>query len=154
MVNQSQVRDQRFWDNWKRSGAIGNIDGQDRGEAYAFFDCSASLEQITEEIPIITKMVQTPKRLELCLAEKALPTIGKSKLNRELASIAVDAYRANLKYVLLAISPANLTNAQTADELSAILNQAYQSPLYRDNEQFRGRIVYEEDGFYVDQGYL
>ena len=43
----------------------------------------------------------------------------------------------------------NATNEQAADELADILNQAYQSPLYENNEQFRGEIVYKDNGSYI-----
>jgi len=43
----------------------------------------------------------------------------------------------------------NATNLQTADEVANILNQAYQSPLYKEGEHFRGEVVYEERGIYV-----
>jgi|SRR3989344_289899 len=155
MTNQSKKNDPRFWKKWKESGAIGTMHGQDFGEAYAFFNCKAPLTEIAQEIPTIRALVQTPRRLELCLAERALPLFGDDRnskhasINPELAEIALYANDTGIKYVLAARSPPNITNRQTADELSAILNQAYQSPLYADGEEFRGEIVYKEDNHYV-----
>ncbi len=157
MVNQSKKNDHRSWDKWKKSGAIGNINGRDFGEAYAFFDCNAPVTQIAEEIPYIRSLVQTPKRLELYLAERALPVIGNSwnhkpaNVDSELIEIAREAAEAEIRYVLAARSPPNINNHQTANELAAILNQAYQSPLYQDGEQFRGDIVYKDRGRYVSR---
>lgn len=155
MVNQSKKNDPRFWKKWKESGAIGTINGRDFGEAYAFFNCNASLTQIAQEIPTIRELVKTPRRLELYLAERALPVIGYDRSHKpsivdsELVEIALGAKDADIKYVLAARSPPNITNRQTADELSAILNQAYQSPLYADGEKFRGEIAYKESNHYV-----
>ena len=153
MTNQSKKNDQRFWKKWKESGAIGGINGRDFGEAYAFFDCDASITQIAQEIPTIRELVKTPRRLELYLAylaEGVLPLIG--SLDCELLEIALDADNADIKYALAARSPPNITNRQTADELASILYQAYQSPLYENGEQFRGEVVYKERGRYVSRG--
>jgi len=149
MVNDSKKRDSRYWDKWKASGAIGNINGPDYGEAYAFFDCKAPITQIAQEIPTIRELVKTPRRLELLLDERVMPLIGNKVLKHvdsELAEIALEADDANIRYVLAARSPQNVTNRQTADELAAILNQAYQSPLYADGEKFRGEIAYKDRG--------
>ena len=54
----------------------------------------------------------------------------------------------NINYMLQATYP-NRTNKETAEELAVILNQFYQSPLYKDKEEFRGEIIYEENGEYV-----
>jgi hypothetical protein len=155
MVNQSKKNDPRYWKKWKESGAIGDINGRDYGEAYAFFNCKAPITQIGQELPTIMDLAQTPKRLEFCLSDEALPFLGKDcakrpyKTDRELVEIALDARKAGIRYVLAARCPPNITNHQTADELGAILNQAYQSPLYQEGEQFRGDVIYKEDGRYV-----
>ncbi len=39
-------------------------------------------------------------------------------------------------------------NRQAATELGAILNQAYQSPLYQSGEQFNGGVFYKDAGRY------
>jgi hypothetical protein len=149
MINRSKENDPRFWKKWKESGAIGNINGPDYGEAYAFFDCNASIEQIAEEIPTIRTLAKTPRRLELFLRVNALPVISYNSFDSELLRICLDAKDADIKYVLAARSPPNITNLQTADELAAILNQAYQSLLYQEGEQFRGEVVYKDRERYV-----
>jgi hypothetical protein len=152
MANQSKKNDPRFWKKWKESGAVGTIYGPDVGEAYAFFDCNATMAQITQEIPTIRNLVSTPRRLKLYLTERTLSVISPHSLDHELLEIALealDAKRANIRYVLAARSLPNMTNRQTADELATILNQAYQSPLYQEGEEFRGEIVFEERGRYI-----
>lgn len=114
------------------------------GKAYGFFDCSATKEEIEGEIPFIRDAVKTPNQLELVLTEGMDTLMGDSVL----LSIAQDAKKAGIKYVMEA-TYSNATNKQTADELSAILNQAYQSPLYQKGEKFRGEIVYQENGEYL-----
>lgn len=59
-----------------------------------------------------------------------------------------EAKKADIKYVMEATYP-NATNEQTAEELSVILNQAYQSPLYQKDEKFIGKIIYQENGKYL-----
>lgn len=114
------------------------------GKAYAFFDCKASKGDIEKEFPFIRERAITPKALELSLIE------GTSILTRDsqLLQIAREAEEAGIRYSLEATYP-NATNHQTADELASILNQAYQSPLYQEREQFKGEIFYKERGKYV-----
>ena len=116
------------------------------GKAYAFFDCKASKGDIEKELPFIRKCVKTPSELELSLTE------GTDALNgdNQLLQIAKEVKDAGIRYIMEA-TYSNATNRQTADELSSILNQAYQSPLYQEGEQFRGDIFYEENGKYVER---
>lgn len=116
------------------------------GEAYAFFDCSASREEIQREIPKIRSAVNTPSELELYLMNKQDVVSG----NVELRQLFHEAREAGLKYVMKAQYP-TATNSQTADELAAVLNQAYQSPLFKEGEQFRGAIFYKEKDRYVER---
>ena len=115
------------------------------GEAYAFFDCSASKENIEEEIVDIRRVIGTPGGLELSLTEGINPNIFN---HPELRTIAQEAKDAQIRYVLGA-KYNGATNKQTADELSSVLNQAYQSPLYQDKERFVGGIFYKENEHYV-----
>ena len=114
------------------------------GKAYGFFDCSASKQEIEKTLPSIREAVATPAKLELSLIEDVENLKGPNKLT----SIAQEAKESGLKYVLEA-SYIGATNRQTADELSAVLNQAYQSPLYKNKEEFRGAIVYKEIGEFI-----
>lgn len=116
------------------------------GEAYAFFNCSASRDEMGREIPKIRSLAQTPSELEIYLTE------GKDSLNGdvELRQIADEAREKGIRYVMRANYP-NGTNAQTADELAGILNQAYQSPLFKEDEQFVGKIFYKQGNQYVSR---
>ncbi len=115
------------------------------GEAYAFFDCEASKKDIEKVLPSIRKAVRTPSQLELSLIEGINPG---SFDDAELTSIAQEAKDAGIKYLMQA-KYCNATNHQTADELAPILNQAYQSQLYQEGEQFRGAIFYKEGGRFL-----
>ena len=116
-------------------------------EAYAFFNCGASKQEIEKELPDIRDAVKTPSQLELSLTEGINPESFK---HPELKTIAQNAKEAGIRYFMKACYR-NFGNKQTADELTGILNQAYQSPLYQDKEEFRGKVVYEENGHYVDR---
>ena len=152
MVNASKINDPRFQKKWRESGAMGDIYGPTKGEAYAFFDCGATLKQIAKEIPYIKELVKAPKNLELYLAKTpVMPMVSDHTKDSELLSIALDAQDANLKYVLAARATPNMSNRQVADELVAVVNQAYQSPLYQDGEGFRGGIFYKENSQYVSR---
>jgi hypothetical protein len=117
-----------------------------KGKAYAFFDCKASKETIEGALPQIRSAVETPKQLELSLTENP----NDLELDADLHMIAREANEAGIRYVMQATYE-NATNEQTADELAAVVNQAYQSPLYEQGERFRGNIVYEEKGSYVSR---
>lgn len=116
------------------------------GEAYAFFNCTASKDEIERKIPTIRNLTKTPNELELYLTEGTDSLKG----NTELRQIAGEAREAGIKYVMKANYPTG-TNRQTADELSGILNQAYQSPLFKEGEEFRGSIFYKEKGNYLSR---
>ena len=111
------------------------------GKAYGFFDCDATEEEIKREIPFIRKCVNTPSKLELTLTDD----MGSLNTDPKVLKIAKEA---DMKYVMKASYP-DATNEQTADELSAVLNQAYQSDLYQSGERFNGKIIYEKNGEYI-----
>ena len=114
------------------------------GKAYAFFNCKASKEKIEAELPTIRKFVKTPSQLELSLIEGVRNLKGEF----DLVELAKEAEAAGIKYVMEATYPTS-NNEQTAGELSAILNQAYQSPLYSKGETFEGNIIYKDKGKYI-----
>jgi hypothetical protein len=116
------------------------------GKAYAFFDCNASKGEIEQEIPFIRECVKTPNALELSLMEGVDTLTGDS----QLLQIAKEAKDAGIKYEMEATYP-NESNKKTADELSSVLNQAYQSPLYQQGEPFRGAIFYKHGEKYVSR---
>ncbi len=149
------------------------------GKAYGFFDCSASKELIEGELPTIRELARTPPRLELSLVEgpnedlNAIARAGSEgrAFNHEydwvtaaikrggdldlhfsrfvrLAQVIDIGKGCGTRYAVVA-TYLEATNKQTADELAAVLNQAYQSQLYQEGEQFRGEIFYEEGGEYA-----
>ena len=116
-----------------------------KGEAYAFFKCNASYEQITKELPRIRYLGKTPSALELSLFEGFDKLKGKSP---ELDEIVDEAKDGGMRYALKA-SLNGSTNKTVADEMATILYMAHTSQLYRAGEKFWGQIIYEENGGYV-----
>lgn len=121
-----------------------NKDTKNYGEAYAFFDCKASKKQIEAELPTIRECVKTPSNLELSLIEG----VENLKGDKKLVAVAKKAKESGMRYVLEA-RYGGATNKQAADEVASVMNQAYNSPLYSDKEEFRGGIVYQDRGRYV-----
>lgn len=117
------------------------------GKAYAFFYCEAPKREIEETLPTIRECVQTPSELELQLLEIA-KELQIYPSEPKLTQIIEEAKNSGMRYFLEA-KYLGATNEKTADELSAILNQAYQSPLYQEEEPFRGAIAYEDKGEYI-----
>ena len=115
-----------------------------RGKAYGFFDCRYSREAIEKEVPVIRESVNTPSELELSLIEGVDNLTG----GQTLRPIIRDAQEAGMRYVFEATYP-GASNRTTADELAVILNQAYNTPLYVQDEPFSAGIVYEENGQYL-----
>jgi thermostable 8-oxoguanine DNA glycosylase len=115
------------------------------GEAYAFFNCRASKEEIERELPFIRDAVKTPNQLELSLTEGI---DLESFKHLELKEIAREAKETGIRYSMKA-SYKDVRNKQTADELARVLNQSYQSPLYQDKEEFRGGIFYKKNRHYI-----
>jgi len=114
------------------------------GKAYGFFDCTASKKEIEAELPAIRELAQIPSQLELSLTEG----MDNLKGDSDLMSLAQEAKKEGIKYVLEA-TYSGATNKETADEVAAILNQAYQTPLYKEGESFKGEIVYREGDQYI-----
>ncbi len=110
------------------------------GKAYAFFDCKEPKEKIEEEIRDIREVVGTPEGLELSLTDKYLDKIGDTRLINLARGF-------KMKYGMQAFLDDTM-NREVAVELVAILNQACQSPLYSSPREFRGKIVFEEEGRY------
>lgn len=121
-----------------------DIKSQSAGIAYGFFQCQAKKEEIETLLPTICKAVKTPSTLELSLTEG----MDNIKGDNRLTALAQEAKQDGINYMLQA-TYSNRSNKESADELSAIINQAYQSPLYQENEPFSGAIVYEEAGEYI-----
>ena len=162
MVNQSKKNDARSWDKWKKSGAIGNINGRDFGEAYAFFDCDALKQKIEKSEPQIRSEAKTPKGLQMLLNEG----ISGLQLDKTLAEQIQypDDYRvmssegikqgyteerrplASMKYVLVA-NYRGASNEDVANELGDVINVIHRK-FNKDQGIFSGAVVYEKNGEY------
>ncbi|HLC97777.1 MAG TPA: hypothetical protein VJC21_03280 [Candidatus Nanoarchaeia archaeon] len=117
---------------------------QNVGTAYAFFYCAAPREEIEAEIPTLRECAQTPSALELSLTEGMENVQG----NPQVVTLAQDAGQQGMRYVLQATYP-QATNKATANEVADILNQANQSPLWHEGEEYRGAVVYWQDNDWV-----
>lgn len=111
------------------------------GRAYGFFYCNASPQAVRKELPKIRGLVHTPSPLELSLTGTRDVPPGDKRLD----ALAREAERAGLNYVVQAAYPGQ-TNSTAAKEVTPVLDQAYQSPLYNPNEPFKGAVVYQEKG--------
>ena len=143
------------------------------GQAYGFFDSRASKEEIEAEIPFIRKLTEIPSALELSLTEganklkglegdpKLIAAYKKAKSQivfpkemsiRDRSFIKMQEIGdTELRYAIEATCP-DVTNKETADELAAILSQAYNSPLFETGDVFRGGIVYKDtNGEYISR---
>lgn len=154
MVNQTKANDPRFIKRWKKSGAI-HI-----GEAYAFFDCGASKQEIERELPFIRETSRIPGRLELSLTTtkelekdpnadpKLLDYIKThsiysifSESRRELKAFAQPTKMTDLNYVLKAVYTSK-TNAETASQLGDVLNGIYYTWGNNEGDEvFKGAII-------------
>jgi hypothetical protein len=112
------------------------------GEAYAFFKCRATKEDIEQELPKIRSTVGVPSELELSLTSDILNVSDK-----DLADNARKFYDAGAKYALKGRLP-NASNRETASELAEVLRQAYISPLYNPEDKFIAGIYYKEGNDY------
>ncbi len=133
------------------------------GIAYAFFNCSGTLEQIQGAMPDIREDAHTPEELELLLTstenipylgfdEKLMEKIRERKDHGILHSgVGVDAPQlillTDLKYLLIGEYPSK-SNQVTARELGDIINVIY--GYSSDKQVFIARILYEENSEYVD----
>jgi hypothetical protein len=134
------------------------------GKAYAFFDCNAPIGEIKSELPKIRGLCQIPSELELILTEgpgglerdpmlmKAYEEAGSHTVFPKKMKISDRRMKgirdANLRYVMQATYPGQ-TNETAAKELTAILNGAYQSPLFGAEDPFRGAIASKQRGEYI-----
>ena len=120
------------------------------GKAYAYFKCRKSKKEIEQRLPQFRRDSKTPSNLELSLYENT----GDFKFNKDnfLNETTKEAKEHKINYILEATYP-DASNEKTADELSAVLNQAYQSPLYnsKGKEPFTGKIFYKNRGNYQER---
>jgi hypothetical protein len=125
-----------------------NSDERGIGKAYGFFDCRASKEEIETELPAIRESTKVPAELRLSLYEGMDGFMNDIKDDPELVDLTKRAETAGMRYVLDATLPC-AGNETTADEVAAVLIQVYQTPFFRNREEFRGEIAYKQDGKYL-----
>ncbi|MFA5887913.1 MAG: hypothetical protein WC852_04345 [Candidatus Nanoarchaeia archaeon] len=115
------------------------------GEAYGFLKYGGKIEDILKYIPAVRNSALTPPELSLTIIEGAENLETKS--DSGLAELAERAKGANLNYVFKANLP-NADNATTAGELGDMINQLYQTPLYKEGQEFFAEIAYKQDDKY------
>lgn len=115
------------------------------GKAYAFFNCSASKEEIEAELPTIREYARTPEELDLSLVEgmNNLESRAKQRNDTKLLSLAQGAGRAGRRYCLEGTYP-NSDNLSTATELKDVLNTAYASDLFPEGKFHREVLYFNE----------
>ncbi|MFA6530571.1 MAG: hypothetical protein WCT31_02485 [Candidatus Micrarchaeia archaeon] len=115
------------------------------GKAIAFFDCRASKKRIEGELSTIREFAQVPPMVELRLYK------GPEKVTEKgMKGLAASAKEDDIRYAMVAMFPGR-GNEAAANELAAVLNQAYQSPLYREGEPFKGYIFYRTRNGFVNR---
>ena len=117
------------------------------GEAYAFFHCGASRDEIKTRLPRIRELTQTPSELELYLYE-GNKIFKKLKGDSKLDAMSEDIREAGINYLLHGYYPTQ-TNKQTADELAAVMINLYGSGIFGDDNKFARAIVYKDKNEYV-----
>jgi len=134
------------------------------GEAYAFFNCSASKEKIERELPRVREASRCPSELELSLKEvnkldgdrntdpKLMEFLRTNEIystypskHRGLMAKAKPTRMRDLKYAVRARYP-NKTNEETAQVLGDVMNEVYLN--FDEGEIFTGAIVGKVDGEY------
>lgn len=108
--------------------------------AYALFKCDASLDDIVSALPDIRSAVNTPSTMEISVTEG----IERVKEIPGLEEVARKAKDVDFNYFIEAYD-SNLSNENVANELTAVQNQSYQSPLYQDGDDYIGQVFYKKD---------
>ena len=114
------------------------------GRAYGFFNCNQPKAVIEAELPYLRRAVGTPSDLELTLIDG----LDNLQVPAGLSPIVAEAKQYGIQYVLEARYN-GATHQKAADEVAAVLNQAYNSDLYETGEAFEGQIVYQQGDKYV-----
>ncbi|HIH25717.1 hypothetical protein J4476_03355 [Candidatus Woesearchaeota archaeon] len=122
-----------------------------KGKAYALFDCPKDIDDIKTEVFSIRRIIETPSYLEVLIFSRKDFVSGPV-----LSSIAE---KLGFPYVAEVAFPLH-SNKDAADELASMLNQASNSPLYDNPEDFRGEIIYRDIPSWIkcllknEKGYL
>jgi hypothetical protein len=139
-MNQSKKNSPRSWDKWRAAGAV----RENYGRAYGLFECQAPKELLQKEFEDTRRMVESPSTLELNLTDL---NSENPKADTQLSNILCAARAEGINYLIEAIIP-NESNKRTAEELAVNFNLAYVSPLFPENEMFKGAILYKDHGKY------
>ena len=112
------------------------------GDAYSFFYCNASKNEIEEELPRAKRLAKSPANLELILEEGIDPEMFD---NSELKTIANENIKNGRNYTMIAVLP-NATSERACGELKDVYNSLYASPIgskfYKDGIKFDAEIVH------------
>ena len=114
------------------------------GEAIGFLDSGDRVDRFKGELSKIERLVNTPSGVHMSFSKNPKGITG----DADLKAIGALADQIGLTGVVRASFPGQ-TNQRAADELAAIGNQAYNSPVYDNGEEFRGEIVYKQGNEYV-----
>lgn len=118
------------------------------GQAYGFFDCNATKEEIQGEMPEIRARAKTPKNLELSLMKTSkfsLIECSKDSKDPQLLELIHGDQIYGSNYAIKVNCP-NISNKQAADELAEVLNGLYNR--YKENS-FRGEVIYKQGEDYL-----
>lgn len=99
-------------------------------KAYAFFEGPSDQELFRRQIPKIRSAVKTPNSVSTTLS-RDLYNIR----DRAIARVARAAEDAGMNYTMV------VDGRDASDDAVALLNQAYNSDLYREGSEFRGEVV-------------
>ena len=116
---------------------------QPAGRAVGFFNSRSSAKAVKYYLPIIEEMTEKPKEVKIKRTSAA-----KMKRNRLLRKAASDAHGQGAMHALKGSCQAADGEA-VAIEIKTILKQAYQSPLYKEDDEFRGSVHYRERRCYI-----
>ena len=111
------------------------VHSREKGTAYAFFAGPQDPDKLTDELPYIRQLIRTPDDVDVEVIHGTY-----SPSDTALSRIAHSANEAGMKYVMKVILEGE--HERASDETAVILNQACNSHLYREGEQFRGEIVH------------
>lgn len=116
------------------------------GVAYGFIRCDKSLNEIERTLPFIRKDARVPSKLELSVKEGISNVKGNKLLHDTVVRDLKEEGQCNYAFEARL---QGVDNQDAAEELGAIFNQAYQSPLFEPRPQdFYATIVYERNGQY------
>jgi hypothetical protein len=140
-MNQSKKNSKIQWARWRAAGAV----RENYGRAYGLFECQASKELLQKEFLDTRRMVESPIEFELSLTD--INSDHLPEVDRQFSEIVSMAKEEGINYLLEATLPKE-SNRRTAEELAANFNLAYVSPLFPENEMFKGAILYKDHGKY------